>query len=267
MTDKPLPDDPGSQIQDMQDQIEKLQAEKTQALQKMEERLAELLTLNAISQAATAETSLPDFYRIIHQEIKVVMGDVHLIIARYYPDQNQIEIPYAYEGGEILHIDPFPLGEGLTSILIRTRQPLMLVDDTENKARALGAKLVGMPAKSWLGVPMMVVGEVIGALIVQDSEHEHRFDENDQRLLITLAGQIAIAIRNLQLLEDTRRRADREKILANVISQAWASSDLETILKSTLLELSKSLQVTTGRISIEAPFITNQADSFSMPRQ
>jgi GAF domain-containing protein len=255
MTDSSLElQQPHLDAQALQGQIDRLQVEKAQALLEMEERLAELKTINAISQAATVETSMLDFYKTIHQEIAGLMGDIHLMIARYYPEQNQIEIPYAYEGGEVLQIDPFPLGEGLTSILIRTRQPLMLVEDTENKARALGAKLVGLPAKSWLGVPLIVRAEVIGALIVQDSENEHRFDENDERLLVTLAGQIAIAVRNLQLMEDIRRQAENEKILANVISQAWASSDIETIMQNTLWTLGQSLQASSGSIYIESPY-------------
>ena len=58
-----------------------------------------------------------------------------------------------YESGSYLKSETFPLGEGLTSILINTRQPLMLIENTEAKAMELGAKVLGKPAKSWLEFP------------------------------------------------------------------------------------------------------------------
>ena len=44
-------------------------------------------------------------------------------------------------------IDVFPLGEGLSSVIIRTGQPLLLVEDVEHRALAeLGAKTIGKSA-------------------------------------------------------------------------------------------------------------------------
>ena len=70
-------------------------------------------------------------------------------VALYDEKSNTISIPFNYEDEKISTIESFPLGEGLTSILIRTRQPLMLVEDTERKAAELGAKMV------WQTRPLM----------------------------------------------------------------------------------------------------------------
>lgn len=247
---------PAEELHILHQQLARLQAEKEQALQTIEKRLAELHILNTISQAAAAETDLNELYRVIHQEVKQVFGEVNFLIATYDLLQNQIEIPYVYEDGDNLHIDPFPLGEGLTSILIRTRKSLLLVEDTENKARALGAKMVGAPAKSWLGVPLIFSGEVTGAIIVQDTEREGRFNEDDQRLLTTLAGQIAIAIRNVDLLEATRRLAERERLLAGILGKIWSSADVDTILRTALGELCLAMHASAGRIELQMPSIS-----------
>ncbi len=216
----------------------------------MEKRLDALQTLSSISQAVSIETDIEGLYQVVHREVNRLMGEVDFLIATYDPTNNTIKIPYMYESGSFLTSEPFPLGEGLTSILINTRQSLLLVENTESRAKELGAKVLGKPAKSWLGVPLLVAGEVIGALIVQDLEREMRFDEDDQRILSTLASQVAVAIRNTHLLENMNLQAEREKQLFQITSKIRAASDMQAILETTATELSKALKARRAEIKI-----------------
>jgi GAF domain-containing protein len=213
--------------------------EKVYALQKVEKRLTALQALNTISQTVSVETDIESLYRSVHNEITQIVGDVNFIIALYDKQTNMIEIPYMYEEQSIKKVDPFPLGEGLTSILIRTRQPLMIVEDTENRTRELGAIVIGSPAKSWMGVPLLIGGEAIGAMIVQDLEMEFRFDEDDLQLMSALALQVAAGFRNARLLESTHRQAERERLLHDISRKIRSSPDIQTILKTTAQELGK----------------------------
>ncbi len=224
--------------------------EKVHASQRLEKRLAALQTLNAISQAVSIETDLNVLYQVIHREVDNVMGSVNFAIATYDNVTDMIEIPYLYDNKEVRSVTAFPLGEGLTSILIRTRQPLMLVEDTERRTREMGAKMVGAPAKSWLGVPLLVSGDVIGAIIVQDLEHEGRFDEDDKRLLMTLASQVAVAIRNARLLEGTYRQGARQRLLYDITNKIRSSPNLDSILQTTARELSLALGARRADIQI-----------------
>ena len=157
--------------------------------------------------SVTSIDDLETFYSTVHQHVREVIGDQGFVIALYDKDTNSVRIPYLYEDGKSSTIESFPLGEGLTSILIRTRQPLMLVEDTMNKASAMGAKLAGKPAKSWMGVPLLTKGEPIGALIVQDLENEFSFDDNDLRFLGSVAGQVSGALHTIRILNESRETA------------------------------------------------------------
>ncbi len=226
--------------------------EKVNALGDIQQRLVELETLSTVGQSISTETKLDTLYQIIHRQIVQVMGDVNFLIAHYNAKTDTIEIPYLNEGGQISTVPPFPLGEGLTSIIIRTQQPLMIVEDTVNRSRALGAKPSesGL-AKSWLGVPLMVSNEPIGAIVVQDLENEHRFDKDDMRLLVTLASQVAIAIRNARLLDSTRERAEQQRKLFEITNKLRRSPDMQAILKITAQELSKALGAKRTQIRID----------------
>jgi GAF domain-containing protein len=219
-----------------------------------ERQLNRLKILEDVSQVITAEIEMDKLFHTVHQQISNVMGDVDFLIALYDQVNSMIEIPYAYEEGQMISIPSFPLGDGLTSIIIRTRQPLLLVEDTEKRAEQLGARVHGAPAKSWLGVPLLVGRDVIGALIVQDLEKEHRFDLEDQHLLSMLATQVGIAVRNSRMIFDTTQRADRESIVTEITNKLWSSSGVDTILRTALGELGRALNADRGMISLETDY-------------
>lgn len=233
--------------------------------QRLEKRLAVLQTLSTVSLAVSVETDLNVLYQVIHREVTSIIGQVNFAIATYDAELDSITVPYMFDGQTTRSVEAFPMGEGLTSILIRTKKPLLVVNDTERRTRELGAKLVGKPAKSWLGVPLLVGGEVLGAILLQDLEQEGRFDEDDQRLLETLASQVAVAIRNARLLEATYKQATRQQQLYEITSKIRSSSDISSILETTAIELSKVLGARRARIELGTQSLDQPEPAHSEP--
>jgi GAF domain-containing protein len=209
--------------------------DRIRAEQEIEHRLNEDEVIILMSQEITSIRDLPTLYNALHTHIRQTLGKVNFLVAIYDAKTNSISVPYLYEKGAdsdeaITRIESFPVGEGLTSILIRTKQPLMLVEDAEKRAVALGAKTTGKPPKSWLGTPMVVADEVIGAIVVQDVENEFAFDENDLRFLTTISTQVAGTIYNARLLEETRNRALQLQTAAEIARDISGSLDLGELL-------------------------------------
>lgn len=193
-------------------------------------RSVENEALNVLASDAATVSDLHSFYESIHEQIRSVVGDHGFVIALYDQKTNSISIPYLYEDGTFSTIDTFPLGEGLTSILIRSREPLMLVEDTEKRAVAMGAKIAGKPAKSWLGVPLLARGEAIGAVILQDLENEHSFGEDDLRFVTAVSSQIASTIYNIRLLNESQQTALQFETAAEIARDISSSLDLDELL-------------------------------------
>ena len=193
-------------------------------------RAVETRALNILASNAATISDLNSFYRSIHEQIRLVVGNYGLVIALYDQKTNSISIPYLYENGMLSTIDTFPLGEGLTSILIRSLQPLMLVEDTEKRAIAMGAKISGKPAKSWLGVPLLARGVAIGAVILQDLEREHSFNEDDLRFVAAVANQIAGTIYNVRLLNESQQTALHFETAAEIARDISSSLELDELL-------------------------------------
>jgi GAF domain-containing protein/HAMP domain-containing protein len=225
--------------------------EKIEATEEITQRFAELQSLNLMSQAISTETELKSLFEILHRQINQAMGETNFLIALYNAKTELVEIPYMAEGQQTVSIPSFPLGQGLTSIVIRTQQPLMIVEDTISRSRALGAIVTSdHPARSWLGVPMIVGGEVVGAVVVQDTDREYRFDDDDLRLLTTLAGQVAPTIRNARLLSEAQETAERDRRLYEVTDKIRQATSIQSILEITTQELSKILNLKTAKIEI-----------------
>lgn len=209
-----------------------LAIDNVKAARATKQRLRELESISETSQLISSSSNLEQLYELLHRQITATMGaDVNFAIAIYEPSNETIEVPYVVENGVKIYVDPFPLGEGLISILIRTRQPLMLVEDTERRARALGARYIGAPPKSWLGCPLVISNEAIGALVVQDLVHEQRFTQDDLRFLIALSVQVAGAIYNIRLLEDARRRALQLETVAEISREVSGSLIVDNLLR------------------------------------
>ncbi len=193
--------------------------EKHKVLDTLQHRLSELQILANFSQAISVETDLNQLYPVLHEQVMQTLGpDLEFGVAIYNQRQNLVEFPYYYEERQRRTIAPLPLGKGLTSILIETRKPLLLTN--QRTIIELGGVVSGRRARSWMGLPLLFGGDVVGAIIIQDLENENSFNQDDLNLFLTLAPQIATAVRNAQLYTETQQALsayDEEHFLLNTL--------------------------------------------------
>ncbi|MFN3477282.1 MAG: sensor histidine kinase, partial [Candidatus Methylomirabilales bacterium] len=101
-------------------------------------------------------------------------------------------------------IGPLPVGKGILGVLIKEAKPLRLRDLTKDP-RAHGFPPNHPPMRSFLGVPIISKGKILGNLYLTEKEGAEEFSEEDQILAMTLAAQAAIAIENASLYEELQR--------------------------------------------------------------
>jgi|GEM_PF-728417 len=189
--------------------------DRSNALNQLRERLTNQQMLASFSSALALEDNLDDIYRVMHEHvIKILGADVGFLIAIGNPKTGMIEIPYAYENNQIVTLAPLPPGQGLIAYIMQQKEALLLSKDAESRAIEMGAHIVGKPARSWMGVPLIAGSQIIGALVFQDHQNENRFNENDLNLFTALASQISSAIRSVELsasLAEANRAYARHK--------------------------------------------------------
>jgi signal transduction histidine kinase/DNA-binding response OmpR family regulator len=182
--------------------------EQTQTLlAQTEQRAGELATVNALGQALNSRIDLNELIRELGDRMRETFRADIVYVALVDEAAQQIRFPYAH--GEAL--DAQGLGEGLTGKIIDSGRALLLNEDVDRAADAIGAAQLGVQAASYLGVPIVVHGKAIGVISVQSTREEGRFTPDDQKLLETLAAGVGVAIRNAQLFAEAQEaRAQAE---------------------------------------------------------
>jgi signal transduction histidine kinase/CheY-like chemotaxis protein/ligand-binding sensor domain-containing protein len=203
------------------------------------QRMAEISTVNNISQALAAQIELEQLIQLVGEQMRQLFNANIVYLALLDKKSRMINFPYQF-GDDM---QPMKLGEGLTSKILLTGKPLLMNKEVGVTTEALGVSRVGLPAASYLGVPIPVGDEFIGVLSVQSTEKENRFDEKDQRLLTTIAANVGVAIKKAQLFEDVRhaqQEADAARKTAEQANDAKSaflstvSHELRTPLTSVL---------------------------------
>ncbi|MGB4844700.1 MAG: GAF domain-containing protein [Ferruginibacter sp.] len=172
--------------------------ESNKLLAEAKQRANELSTVNNISQALTSQLNLDDLINLVGEQLRQLFKANIVYLAILDEKTNIINFPYQY-GDDI---KPMKMGEGLTSKIILTGKPLLVNKDLDELTEQLGVEKLGIPAASYLGVPIPVGDEVIGVLSIQTTEMVNRFNEDDQRLLTTIAASVGIALRKAKLFDE-----------------------------------------------------------------
>jgi GAF domain-containing protein len=110
------------------------------------------------------------------------------------------------------------------------------------------------PYQAALAVPIVLRGEVLGALQVGEARQAREWTTEDLTFMQAVANQVALALDNARLIEETGQRAERERLVADISSRMFAANDLETIVRIAGEELGHILQVksTTVQVGMEA---------------
>jgi GAF domain-containing protein/HAMP domain-containing protein len=91
-----------------------------------------------------------------------------------------------------------------------------------------------------LAVPITLRGQTIGVLGLRRDEADG-WTADDVAVAQAVAEQVALTLENMRLFEETRQRARREQMIREITSKMRGSTDLDTILQTTVQELAKVL--------------------------
>ena len=173
------------------DITERVQAER---IQKVLYQIA-----NAIS---TAEDPTK-LFKAIHQILGTVLDTRNFFIALYDKENDVISLPYSTNEKDTF--TSFPAGKSLVSYVIKNDKPLLATEDVIRRLKNAGeVEEVGTPAKTWVGVPLKVGKDVVGAVGVQSFKDISRYTEQHLEILQFVSDQIALAVQFKQKEEGLR---------------------------------------------------------------
>jgi PAS domain S-box-containing protein len=139
------------------------------------------------------------------------------------------------------------IGEGAMGHVARTREPLIIDGYREWAGRS--AQYAQVEFHGVLVAPLLIGGQLVGAIAVMDKDPRRRFGAADLRLLNLFAPQAAVAIENARLFQAERRRAEEQRALLDTMQDLSGELELSRVLHGVLERASKLLDVTGGELA------------------
>jgi PAS domain S-box-containing protein len=199
-----------SHLRQSWDQLRGQQAE-------IERHIAEVTTLNKLSQVITSILDLHEILAIIVDHAHWLLDAAAASVILYDRERDELWFGAASgEGAEFVQNRRLETGKGIVNWVIQHGEPL-LVADASKDPRFFGDwdQQLGFTIESILCVPLRARDQTIGA-IEAINKAGGPFDHKDLTLLTSMAGSAAIAIENARLYEQAqqeiaeRKRAEAE---------------------------------------------------------
>lgn len=190
-----------------------------------------------ISEVASSSRSSAAVLAEMHRIVGTLMYAENFFIARWDAERRTLRFIYFADSEDTLSVDPvvefheseLPGSLTLQVILHRTA----LRGPSIDLARALGQDGIaqGPESDDWLGVPMLLDGEAVGAVVVQSYRPDVRYSEDDEALLTYVAEHIATALARREGTLELERRVDqRTEALQAEIRERQRAERLQSAL-------------------------------------
>ena len=170
--------------------------------------------------------------------VMVIRGDqVEIVASKGYGEYNNLQLERRFYIRDMKSIQR----------MLDTEEPLIIPDTAANE---LWFDAEGSPhVKSWAGAPILVKGDLVAFLALNNDSPNSYQPEQEERLT-AFAGQAAIAFENARLYEEVNKRVD-ELTSLNEISQAITSTlDLEETLTIITENITQRLKVDAASVAL-----------------
>ena len=204
--------------------------------------------IEALYETALAISSLTDtasLYQKLYQQVNNLFDLEAFFLARADMQAGKIEFVHVVKDGvpvdHLIAKQQTIEESGLTGWIIQNKSPFFSADIRQNQ---LPAKPVfdKTPFRSFMGVPLIAKGAVIGSMSIQ-SYQPNLYSQEQLRMLELLASQAAIALENASLLDQSRRQIERLTSLHDIDMVINSSLDLRVTLNILLDQVVDKLTV------------------------
>jgi signal transduction histidine kinase/CheY-like chemotaxis protein/tetratricopeptide (TPR) repeat protein len=233
---------------ELEERVAARTAELEEAKSAVEQRASELEVINRVGQALAGHLELDALIEVVGDTLRKTFSAENVYVALYDPLAGLIHFPYNVDNSRRIEGETLPFGEGMVSRILRLRQPQLITGDVRQRFAELGITVLWTPARSWLGVPILLGEEAIGVISVQSKEREDAFDGADVELLTTIAANVGVAIHNVRLFGEAQRRASEMAAIAEVGRDVSTSLDLPTVLERIAARAKDLLDADTGAV-------------------
>ncbi|QOL27208.1 EAL domain-containing protein [Thalassotalea sp. LPB0316] len=175
--------------------------EKSELLQESLFRISEL--------ASEGTLDLDHFYSQVHNIVGQLINASNFFVAKYQKESDTLNFLYFVDQlseNNAQDFQPRKMSNHYTELVIRTGKEVLL--DREKMLTLYAEGVISKPqdnSTSWLGVPLKIDDQIIGAMVIQSYQADVLYSESDAELLNFVAQHVANAIKRRESMDYERR--------------------------------------------------------------
>lgn len=173
----------------------------------LQHEIQELMSLLEAFKQLNSNLEIQDVFEdILLQMVKVISAEAGTLwVVDRERDIVKAVAAYGESAAKILHIE-LEMAEGIVGKVIMSGKELLIEDVSSHPNWSSRADSTsGFVTKSMLTVPLVVKGQVLGALQLVNKKNCLHFTEQDMSLAVVLASQSALALNNSQMFDQLSR--------------------------------------------------------------
>lgn len=211
-------------------------------LEQTRRRVDELSRLFELTQAMAASVEPQELATLAARQLVLALGLEQASISLWDREEDVlrtvVDIKYNYRDGTfqswptgvVYPLKDFPA----TRRVMESHQPLQVLLSDPDGDPYEQAYMKGSGSRTLVVLPLVHKGGCIGVVELEDSMEERRLSPDQVSLAMTLVGQVAAALENARLFNETQRRAVQLQTAAEVAQHATSILDVEMLLSQTV---------------------------------
>ncbi len=250
MTEKPTYEKLEKRVQE----LEKIGSEQKLIEEGIKQNEKITSTLFSISNSVNTTANLDDLYRSIYDSLNQIIGLPNFFIAIVDSKKKLLHFPFFVDEHDTQQtistgLEKYKESTSNTSRVISTKRPLFLKKDLLQRRLKL-KKTIGTVSVIWIGVPLIVRGDVIGVMVVQHYSDPEYFTQKNLDLLISVSDQVALAIDRKKSQEEIKQKEKITRTLFSISNAVNITLNLDDLYEQIHSLLGEIIDVTNFFIAI-----------------
>jgi PAS domain S-box-containing protein len=217
-----------------------------QSEEALQRQLRELSVLHA---AALAGSIAKDTDTLIQQITNIISDTLYSDNCGVFllnEAQDMLYAHFSYRGVDTGSIGgKIPTTQGISGKVIATRQAVCIGDVSQEPSYFE----ISPATQSELCVPISGRNRLFGVLNVE-SKKKNAFSERDEKLLLTVAGNLANAMERIQLYELEKKRREQAEIMREATLELTSFFNLDQVFESVFSSLAKLIRFDSASIEV-----------------